>query len=157
MKVLLIEDDEEKATKVSGFVSSEYKGAEIAVARSINSGLRALISGVGSLDVVLLDMTLPSFDVSPQEPSGGAPENFAGRELLAQMKLRGIEIPTIVVTQFDSFGEGDAKVSLNTLATELSSQYGAQFKGYVYYNSAQEGWRAALDKMIKENIGIGAS
>jgi len=152
MNILIIEDDEDKSKKIEEFISTEYPFAQMQIAKSFNSGLKALIAGKDSLDIVLLDMSMTSYDISPQEPSGGAPESFAGRELLAQMQLRSIYVPTIVVTMFDSFGEAPKKVSLAQLIDELKALYSPPFKGLVYYNSAQEGWRSALKQLIDEGI-----
>ena len=153
MKILFIEDDEEKAKRIVEFIRHDIPSTEIVCARSFNSGLRALIHDANSFDLVLLDMTMPSYDVTPEEPSGGSIEHFAGRDMLAQMELRQIRIPTVVVTMFDSFGEGVKKVSLNPLIAELRAKYAPHFLGHVYYNSTQEGWRTALKEIITKHIG----
>jgi len=151
MKFVLIEDDDDKLRKILDFLESEYPGVEVSVARSFASGLRAVISSQGKIDLVLLDMSFPNYDVSPAEPSGGNPEHFAGRELLAQMRLRGIDIPSIVITMFDSFGEKGSKMSLEQLKSELHQKYRPPYRDTVYYDSRQEGWRSALKESINRN------
>ena len=148
MNILLIEDDDEKLKNIRAFLVTEYPEANVSVARSFASGLRLVIARRTGADVILMDMSMPSFDVSENEPSGGAPEGFAGRELLAQMKLRGIDIPAIVVTMFDSFGEKANRISLEQLTQELRSQYSPPFSDLVYYDSRQEGWRTSLRESI---------
>ncbi len=148
-KILIIEDDEGKSKELEDFISLEFISVEIHVARSFRSGLKSLIVGK-DLDLVLLDMSMPSFDISPNEPSGGAPESFAGRELLAQMRLRSITTPTIVVTMYDAFGEAPNKLSLEQLIQDLHTHYSPPFIGLVYFNSQQEGWRAALKQLISK-------
>ena len=69
MKILLIEDDERKMTHIVGYVSGLDQKYKIEVKRSYNSGLRAVLSG--AYDLILLDMSLPTFDVSVQ--GGGEP------------------------------------------------------------------------------------
>ncbi|SEF43396.1 Response regulator receiver domain-containing protein [Nitrosospira multiformis ATCC 25196] len=154
MNILVIEDDEDKSKKIEEFISLEFPAANVQLAKSLNSGLKALIAGSEVLDIVLVDMSMPTYDISQQEPSGGAPESFAGRELLAQMRLRSINVPTIVVTMFDSFGETPKRVSLEQLIADLKSRYSPPFKGFVYYNSAQEGWRSALKQLIAESNAL---
>jgi CheY-like chemotaxis protein len=151
LNVLIIEDDDEKATKLEEFIYIEFPGSQVSFARSFSSGLRELISGANALDIILMDMSMPSYDVSQQEPSGGTPVALAGKELLAQMRLRSIHVPAIVVTMFDAFTEGTKRASLDQLAAELKEGLSPPYAGYVYYNSAQEGWMAALRKLIKEN------
>lgn len=151
MEILIIEDDEDKSKALEKFISIEFPDACIQNAKSLGGGLRALIAGKNSLDIVLLDMSMPTYDISPQEPSGGTPEIFAGRELLAQMRLRNIKVPAIVVTMFDSFGDVHQKpVSLNQLVSELQRDYSPPYIGYVYYSSAQEGWQGSLKNLIIE-------
>jgi CheY-like chemotaxis protein len=150
MKYLMIEDDEDKARTVQEFLQVAYPGSTGSVAKSLNSGLRALIAHRGLVDLVLMDMSMPNYDVTPEEPSGGTPESFAGKELLAQMKLRGIDTPVIVITMFDKFGETSGKISLEQLAQELSREYGSIYRGFVYYNAAQEGWKPSLRKLVDE-------
>jgi CheY-like chemotaxis protein len=152
MKILFIEDDEDKAKRILDFIVSDIRAAEVVCAKSFNSGLRTLILGAKSFDLVLLDMTMTSYDVTPEEPTGGSIEYFAGRDMLAQMQLRGIWIPTVVVTMFDSFGEGAKKVSLGALINELRSKYMPYFLGHVYYNATEDGWRTALKGIIERHM-----
>ncbi|MFT4174005.1 MAG: hypothetical protein QM639_15675 [Rhodocyclaceae bacterium] len=155
MRVLLVEDDEGKARSIADFVRANFSGATVQVVGSSSSALKAIISGASSIDCILLDMSMPNFDNSARDLAAGGAEHFAGRELLAQMKLRRVNVPTIVVTMLDEFGELPTKVSLETLSAELSRHYSPPYCGYVYYNSAQEGWRAALLKLINESQSKG--
>ncbi|MGY2284891.1 hypothetical protein [Pseudomonas gingeri] len=151
MKMLIIEDDEDKLRTLAEFIDAEFPGYVVETAKSYNSGLRAIIKGSNLYDFILLDMSMPNYDVSPTEPSGGSPEGFAGSELLAQMKLRNIQTPTVVVTMFDAFGDNSSKVSLNQLVEKLAIQFQPTFRGSVYYNPAEDGWRSSL-KIIIRNI-----
>jgi CheY-like chemotaxis protein len=151
MKILFIEDDEDKSKRVADFIRADFPRSSVVCARSFNSGLKALIAEGASFDLVLLDMTMPTYDASPEEPGGGAIEHFAGRDLLAQMRLRRIHVPTVVVTMLDSFGEGAKKVSLNALIQELQHSYGSHFLGHVYYDATKEGWRRSLKDLIAKH------
>lgn len=152
MKILLIEDDEEKAAILADFIKIEFPVIELDLARSFGSGLRSLMKGGLAYKLLLLDMSMPIYDVTPTEPGGGKPESFAGSEILAQMRLRGIEIPTIVVTMFDKFGDEPTQISLEELKRDLE-KFSPTFRGITYYNSAQEGWRASLKKLMNETLG----
>lgn len=147
-KMLIVEDDEDKLKILEDFIRAEYPEYLIETARSYNSGLRAIINGSKQYDFLLLDMSMPNYDVTPSEPSGGSPESFAGSELLAQMKLRGIHTPAIVVTMFDAFGDNSSKVSLSQLVDKLAAQFRPTFRGSVYYNPAEDGWRSSLKTLI---------
>jgi CheY-like chemotaxis protein len=148
-KILLIEDDEEKSDVISAFLRNDYSGYEVDVARSLNGGLRAIVKGRDAYKLILLDMSMPNYDISIEEPGGGKPESFAGEDILGQMKLRGIEIPTIVVTMFGSFGEEPNSMSIDGLAERLEQRFSPTYRGLVYYNVAQEGWRSSLREIIR--------
>lgn len=149
-KMLIIEDDEDKLRILEDFIDTEFPGYNIDTAQSYNSGLKSVIKGSKSYEFMLLDMSMPNYDVTPSEPTGGSPESFAGSELLAQMKLRGINTPTIVVTMFDAFGDNSSKVSLKQLVGKLAEQFSPTFRGSVYYNPAEDGWRASLKTIIND-------
>ena len=113
MKILFIEDDDDKRTKIKSFLLEEFYNIDIIDKSSYHSALLELVSG-NMYDFVLMDMSMPNFDKTINDPEGGSPESFAGRNLLQQMNFRNITFPTIVISQFDSFGQVD-KLSLNEL------------------------------------------
>lgn len=147
MKILIVEDDFDKREKIRFHVESEL-GLEVEIieCESLRSGLKTIIEG-SHFDLILLDMSMPSFDTSDVEPGGGEPESFAGREIMAQMRLRKIFFPVVVITQYKSFEQGT--VDLEQLIDEFSSQFKDFFRGFIYYNSAIEGWKKQLSEHLK--------
>jgi len=150
MKVLLVEDDPEKARRVVEFLTNDFSGADVHQVRSFGPALDALLDEVPPFDLMLLDMSMPNFESSLFEPDGGPSESYAGKDLLGQMKLRGIFVPTIVVTMFDTFGERDERVSISDLASDLKTEFPSLFKGLVYYNQAQTEWKKSLRTLISK-------
>lgn len=150
MNILLIEDDDEKRKKITDFLLNNYNPT-IMHKKSFHSGLKELVS-FKSYDCVLLDMSMPSFDITVNDSEGGSPESFAGRKLLEQMKFRFINYPTIVITQFDSFGEYKEKRSLEELKNELSEKYSPIYKGTVYYSASENDWQNILKEHINSII-----
>jgi CheY-like chemotaxis protein len=149
MRVLLVEDDPDKAQRLLEFLHEQLQGSKIDSVSSVHSALKALCDRSIAYDLAILDMSMPNYDVSTAEPTGGAPENFGGRELLAQMKLRKRTVPSVVVTMFDLFGDGSGRVSLADLDSSLADRYGDFYLGYVSYDQAQESWKKALLEKIK--------
>lgn len=148
MRILIIEDDFDKREKIRSHVETELPGkVTITEKESLRSGLKSILQD-STFDLILLDMSMPSFDISVDEPGGGAPESFAGKELMAQMRLRGISIPVVVITQYRSF-EGGA-VSLSDLTQEFSEKFGQFYWGSIYYNAAVEGWRKELSTHLRK-------
>lgn len=145
MSILIVEDDELKTERLRTFLATEFPNEKIEVARSYKSGLRALVSGSHSL--VILDMTLPTFDIQPGT-DGGRPLSLGGRELLRQMRRRSIIRPAAVVTGFDSFGSGPGAVTLARLDSELREEFGSFYLGSVYFNATADDWRDQLRELI---------
>ena len=148
MKILFIEDDDDKRTKIKSFLLEEFYNIDIIDKSSYHSALLELVSG-NMYDFVLMDMSMPNFDKTINDPEGGSPESFAGRNLLQQMNFRNITFPTIVITQFDSFGQVD-KLSLNELKEELMKKFSPTYIDTVYYHSSESNWKQIIKSLIQK-------
>lgn len=147
MRFLIVEDDENKRRQVVAFLADSYPASTLSEAKSLQSGLRAVSSE--SPDVVILDMSMPTFDISPDEP-GGRPQVYAGREIMRRMNRRGVEASVVVLTQFDRFGEGADALTLEQLDEQLRASFGDIYLGAVYYNVTVEGWKESLRRVISD-------
>ncbi len=143
MKLLFVEDDDDKAQKISHQIGQMEGGVDLIRAKSFSSALRSLVKEKDAIDGVILDMSMPNFDNSQDQP-----ENFAGRDLLRQCKLRRIDKPTFVVTMLDRFGTGSAELTLEQLDRQLAAEFSPTYLGIVYYSSAQESWKTQLGTLI---------
>lgn len=151
MKILLVEDDEDKREQLRSFLSNGEKNS-IIEAKSYQSGLKKIIAEV--FELIVLDMTMPTFDVTPTE-GGGRPQPFGGKELLQQMSRRNIYTKTIVVTQFDQFGQGDETTTLNELDKLLLETFPDNYLGIVPYSVTYSGWKDNFNrKLISKNLTI---
>ena len=146
MKLLLVEDDDNKRKQLAHFVGEVWPSAELAIARSLQSGLRAIRGA--DLDMVLLDMSLPTYDIGPDEP-GGSTHAFGGREFLKELRRFRMQLPVIVVTQFEAFGSGSEMMTLDALDEELRAGFPANYRGYVYYHANIESWKLQLKRMVE--------
>lgn len=97
----------------------------------------------GQADWVVLDMTMPTYDVTPSE-RGGRTRFFGGREILRAIARRKLPARVIVVTQFESFGEGKQKKTLSELSQELRRDFPDNYVDTVFYHPAQTEWREKL-------------
>ena len=136
MKIWLIEDDGFKRDKLRAALADIFEEPEVFEARSAKSAFNLLAGGTP--DLVVLDMSLPTFDIGPSE-SGGRPQGFGGVEVLREMDRRGLTVPVIVVTQYEVFGE--ERVGIGELAKRLASEHPERFVGLVYYETASEQWK----------------
>jgi CheY-like chemotaxis protein len=146
MRILIVEDDQNKLKQLASFIMDRWPDFEITERRSYRSGLAEIVSN--HYDLILLDMSMPTFDKTPEE-SGGRTRIFAGREILWQMAKRDIRTATMIVTQFESFGEGVDQMSLSELEKDLETAFSTSYLATVYYNAAHENWKEALVRHIE--------
>lgn len=146
MKLLLIEDDDNKRKQVKEFIVANYQyELDITEKKSYQSGLKEIF--LTSYDLILLDMSLPTYDISPSE-NGGRFRTFAGRDILKELKRKKILVNTIVITQFDIFGEGEKVTTIDELDNMLKGIYSESYLGLVYYNASMSDWRITLELLI---------
>ena len=60
--------------------------------------------------------------------------------------MREIYLKTIIITQFDTFGEGKNLITIKELREQLKRDFSENFEEIIYYNSSLTTWR---DKLIK--------
>jgi CheY-like chemotaxis protein len=142
MRILLIEDDAFKAKRVRGLLQRASSDYHVNVERSVTAGLAGLFDEPPP-DVLLLDMSLSTFDVGPRE-TGGRPQNFGGVTVLEHMARRGSSVPVVIVTQFETFPTESGEMSLEDLARDLASRFPAIFRGLIYYSSRETEWEERL-------------
>lgn len=141
MKVLLIEDNPQKLKQVSEFLESHIEGLELTVRKSYNSGLGELIKG-GSYSLILLDMSLPNYDIEPGE-SGGDFEKYAGKFLLNEMYRRDITTKVLIITMYLNYVDEE-------FSTELKDNF-PNYLGVVYYNVKEpDGWKNELKIKLEQ-------
>lgn len=145
MRVLVIEDNHSKLKQITVFMKKEYPDASIHDALSYTAGLRRIYDE--DWDLLLLDMSLPIYDMSQQE-TGGDKKSIAGKEIMKRMIYRKKIIPTIVITQFDTFGENE--LSINTLNKQFAENLSEVWRGTVNYEDSTNKWMIDLKKLLDE-------
>ncbi|MBT5305229.1 MAG: response regulator [Candidatus Scalindua sp.] len=147
MRILIIEDDTNKMRRIANEVRKIRKNVHLTEVRSYQNGVRSLMSD--QFDFLLLDMSLPIFDISTEE-DGFQVDPFSGRNILAEMNRKNVLVPTVVITMFETFGEGSDLMTLEELDKELSEKYPLIYRGKIYYNSSEINWKEALKKLFEE-------
>jgi CheY-like chemotaxis protein len=148
MRVLIVEDQESKELSLKRFLIDEYNTTDLITEKSLKGALKRLVSDK-NFNVILLDMSMPNFDPSFSNPADSSPESFAGRELMQQMRLRGIKIPVIVVTQYSRFQGG--ALSLDDLSAGFSNDFPEFYLGSVYYDASVESWKNNLKAFLEKS------
>lgn len=146
IRILLVEDDEDKRDEIKEFILTNVTD-HLVITKSFQSCKKAL--NANHFDVVLLDMTIPTFDVSPTEP-GGRSQAFGGKLLLAEMVRKRIKSRVFVITQFDFFGSEEDGISLIELDSQLKSTYPEIYRGSISFKIGYDDWKEVLRRNLEK-------
>lgn len=141
MRVLIADDEEPKLASIVDWLSIFSASSEILTSRSVRSSIETILRE--SPDLVLLDMSLPTFDISSGE-NGGRPQGFGGIEVLRNLEFYGANTKVIVVTQYEAFDENGKHVDLRVLRERLTKESPGIFVDCVYYNAISDDWKVEL-------------
>jgi CheY-like chemotaxis protein len=147
MDMLLVEDEVPKQERILSFLRENWPSANIRAARSVRSAIKELCESRPEL--LLLDMSLPTFDVGPNE-AGGRPQNFGGIEVLRYMDLYEIDVPTVVITAYEAFSKDGKPLDHDSIDVQLHQEHPNTYKGLIYYNSLFSEWRDKLAKLLQD-------
>jgi len=149
--ILLVEDEAPKRRHITDLLAKLAPHARISPARSVNSALDLLDTERVSL--LVLDMSLPTFDVGDRE-KGGRPQGFGGTEVLRHMVMAEIVCPTVVITGYEGFKhESGRTVDLAQLRIELADEFPDILRAVLHYNSTFDEWKTALATTLAD-VGL---
>lgn len=147
--ILIVEDESPKYEHIKSFFIDMITNVKIDQSRSVSSAIDYLDDE--SPDLIILDMSLPTFDISDYE-TGGRPQGFGGIEILRNMYLEDNFCPTVVVTGYPSFlKESGEMVGLNELRIELIDKYGDFLKGVLHFNTTTDEWKNEMKRIVSEH------
>lgn len=144
-KILLVEDVYDKSEKIKKCVRGAFPDIEIAECSSYHSALKEIFENYHEYSLILLDMSMSTYDQNVEE-FGGIPEAMAGKRILEGMFLREIPTKVIVVTMYENFGgEG-----IKQLDKEFKSEYVENYLGYVFFSFNKSDWQKLIIDLIKK-------
>lgn len=148
MKILIVEDDQNKLSQLTTFISHHHRTASIESRCSYNSALARLLEPP-PFDLILLDMSMPTFDKTLAE-SGGRHRPFGGKDILRKLQRNGVKTPVVVVTQFTHFGEGKTCISLDVLKQQLADEGFENYQETIFYSAEGTTWESELKQWLDE-------
>lgn len=146
MKILFIEDHPLKQQQIKRYLVESWPDDEVEVKNSYISGLKELIRNHARYDLLLLDISMPNYDIS-SEDSGGDWMPFAGKNILREMYLRDIPTKAIVLTMHGSFDDG---IRITDLDNNFKAEFKENYVGYVYYSQISEEWKDKLHQLLND-------
>jgi len=145
MKILLVEDNQNKVTQLKSFIESEFPEIKLVICGSYHSGLKEIILN-NDYKLILLDISMPTYDIKPGE-MGGDPIPLAGKLILKEMFLRDIDTKVLVVTMYENFVDG---TRLDELHKQFKNEFSSNYMGFVYFSPADISWKENLKSKMKE-------
>jgi len=146
MKIIFIEDHPLKQAQINKFIQEKFTNTSVVSKNSYISGLKELIQNYKTYDVLLLDISMPNYDIS-SEDSGGDWMPLAGTKILKEMYLRDIPTKAIVVTMHGSFDDG---TRITELDTTLKKEFPDNYLGYVFYSQINDEWKNKLEQLLND-------
>lgn len=149
MKILLIEDNQYKITQLQEFLGFEFPQIELTIRNSYHSGLKEVKQNSKQYNLILLDISMPTYDIKAGE-QGGTPLSLAGKLILNEMNLRDIDTKVIVVTMYENYVDGTKLLELDK---QFTSEFSTNYMGYVYFSPDDTtGWKHNLKIKIETII-----
>lgn len=145
-RLLIAEDNNHKRERVTTFIRETFPDCLVEEAHSFTTACQK----VSDFDftVVLMDMSLPTYDKSATE-SGGRFRTFGGREIARKIIRRKIKTKIIFITQYESFSERGMSQTLESLDDEVRVECGEHYAGFVHYDSSRSAWKEKLSQMLR--------
>lgn len=140
-KVLIVEDDDYKLESLLECLE-RFAEVEVKICRSFTSAAKAVKKI--TFDLIILDMSLPTFDGGGGASDEGEAQGLGGKRLIRLCNEYDTLCATILVTQFSNYEDFGKTTSVSELADELKIILLEKFIGTVKYNRASTEWKSAL-------------
>lgn len=149
MNVLIVEDEDPKLTAILAFVGERFPKWNVSTARSVRSATDHIRTSPP--DFLLLDMSLPTFNIAEGEP-GGRPQGFGGIEVMRYLEMFELPVPVLVITGYEGFTKEGKSIDLTALSIELARDFPSNFRGAVQFNTVSGEWVHDLARLISQNV-----
>ena len=117
---------------------------EISTARSVESGVQSAIDN--SFNLLLLDMTIPNFDITEKSDGGKSYKN-GGEIIVKELLDEDVDFNCAVITQYETFNNE----TIDQIGLRIQRLCGKKYFGFVKYNTSNESWKNDLKQML-ENV-----
>lgn len=147
MKILFIEDEIVKQNDILKYLNEELSQNEVKVAHSLMGGMLALRKC--EFEMVLLDMSLPLYDLNGEDEGINEFEAFGGIEILDEIERKELSVKVLVITAFDVIEDDTKKIHLEQLDQQMKENYSNIYLGCIHYDQSSLEWKSELKKYVK--------
>ena len=149
MKILFVEDENIKRRDIMNYLSTDLNINDIDVVHSLMGGMLALKKK--NYKMVLLDMSLPLYDINGEDEEINEFEAFGGIEILDEIERKELDVKVLVITAFDVIEDDTKKIRLDQLDNQMKENYARFYLGCIHYDQSSVEWKYELKKYLKEN------
>ena len=121
MKILFVEDENIKRRDIMNYLSTDLNINDIDVVHSLMGGMLALKKK--NYKMVLLDMSLPLYDINGEDEEINEFEAFGGIEILDEIERKELDVKVLVITAFDVIEDDTKKIRLDQLDNQMKENY----------------------------------
>lgn len=147
--IYIIEDSPLKARKISELIGSIVVNEEIKILGSFQTGLKEIEKL--SPKLIVLDMTLPTFDRVPNGREGRL-RALGGYDLMKKMQYKKLVSKVVVLTQLESFGDGEEEISFEEVTLRCKRDFPDFFIDSIFFEQTGSAWESALIAIIERVI-----
>lgn len=152
--ILVVEDDEPKQRSIVGFLREILvRDVVVLTAESLTSAV-ALLSAE-PIEFAVVDMSIPTFDLTKDRRGGGQPQGFGGADILRFIDSETLHTKSVVVTQYEEFllPRDALRRDPRGLEDILKSELDDRFQGVIHYSGHHGVWRQTLrDVLVTEQL-----
>jgi len=141
LKVLIIEDDDHKCSEIELFLRETFPNVILKYGKSYQSGIQEATRE--QYDLLLLDMSIPNFDINENEDGGSTLKN-GGELIIMELMDENIDFKCLVLTQYETFNEE----TLDAIDIRLKENCGEKYLGCIRYSAWKDDWKELLKNAI---------
>ncbi|WP_323963368.1 response regulator [Aeromonas hydrophila] len=151
MKLLIVEDDDFKASRLKSFITNEYEKVQITISTNLVDAISAVDND--NFDIALIDMSIPSH---PFKQGTGSPISFlnGGFDIIFELYYSKKNTFCIIITQYP-----EIEISGELFKTEgaeiiIKEKYKCDIAGCIQYSEDNDNWEIKLKEILGryENI-----
>lgn len=147
IKILLVEDDEFKAADALKVLDDVVPDHEARRAASVSAALKTISQE--DFDCIVLDMSLPTFDLSGPG-GGGSPQGQGGLEVLRLARHLLIKSDFIILTQYPDIDIDGREVPLKMASKSLRLKFELNVIDCILYEFDWEAWKVPFREAVED-------
>ncbi|MFB3238733.1 response regulator [Aeromonas salmonicida] len=151
MKILIVEDDDFKASSLTSFMEKSYNKATIKISNNLADAMSAVEND--DFDIALIDMSIPSHAF---KQGTGSPISFlnGGFDIIFELHYAKKTTFCIIITQYPEIEISGELFKTEGAESLIKDKYKCEVAGCIRYSEDNDDWAIKLKETLNkyENI-----